>query len=299
MFLACLRLAGKVDLVHGNWSVPGVIAALAARLRHKPSVTTLRGNDVTRAARSRLFQWLLNACLSLNRYTVVVSEVMQADLRQRYPKRADRILFIPNGVDLADAMAHPPFHSPLRLLTVGSLIRRKRMDTLLDALSHLQSYAEARLRIVGDGPESSDLRKQVSRLGLADRVELLGAVPPAEVSQHLSWADIFIFSSASEGRPNAVLEAMAAALPIVATDIPGVRELIAPDAGLLFPMGDAEALANGIRALIADPGHARDLARSARSKIEHSDLTWATAARRYTALYADVLRRHGPRSCAD
>jgi hypothetical protein len=76
MFLACLRLASRVDVMHGNWSVPGLIAALAARIRGRPAVVTLRGEDITRSESSMLFRTILRACLAMNCRTVVVSESM-------------------------------------------------------------------------------------------------------------------------------------------------------------------------------------------------------------------------------
>src|SRR4030042_1237623 len=141
MFLACLRLAGKVDIMHGNWSVPGLIGAMAARMWGRPSITTLRGEDVNRAARSLLFRWVLKSVLMLTRYVVVVSEEMRDSLCARFPQWADRIVFIPNGVSVEDSGSRPPFRSPLRLLTVGSLIRRKRSETMLSALSQIQDLA--------------------------------------------------------------------------------------------------------------------------------------------------------------
>jgi glycosyltransferase involved in cell wall biosynthesis len=154
------------------------------------------------------------------------------------------------------------------------------------------------LRIVGDGPERDRLYATADDLRIRDCVEFVGPLPPEDIAGQLQWADIFAFSSAAEGRPNAILEAMAAGLPIIATDIPGVRELIAPDAGLLFPVGDAAALADGIRHLSAHPAEARALGQAARARIEASNLTWAACAGRYTALYADAAGRQGIRPCA-
>ena len=299
MFIACLRLAVKVDIMHGNWSVPGLIAAMAARMWGRPAITTLRGEDVNRAERSLLFRWVLKSVLMLNRYVVVVSEAMRDSLGGRFPRWADRIVFIPNGVSVQGAGGRPPFRSPLRLLTVGSLIHRKRIETLLSALSQIQDLANVSLRIVGEGPERDNLEEIANRLSIRELVEFVGSVPPEEVERHLLWADIFVFASESEGRPNAILEAMAAGLPVAATDIPGVRELLGADAGLLFPVGDAPALAKSIRTLMDDPGGARDMGRMAVRQIKDNELTWDKAARRYVALYKDAIEHAGGRPCAD
>jgi glycosyltransferase involved in cell wall biosynthesis len=299
MFLACLRLAGKVDIIHGNWSVPGLIAAIAARMRGRPAITTVRGTDVNRAERSLLFRLFLKSTLMLNRYIVVVSEEMRDSLCGRFPLWADRIVFIPNGVSVEGAGSRPPFRSPMRLLTVGSLIRPKRIETLLSALSQIQHIVNVSLRIVGEGPERDNLEEIANRLSIREYVEFAGSVPPEEVERHLQWADIFVFASESEGRPNVILEAMAAGLPVVATDIPGVRELLGADAGLLFSVGDAPALVRCIRTLISDPDGSHDMGRMAARRIKDNDLTWDTAARRYIALYKDAIEHAGGRPCAD
>ncbi len=124
-----------------------------------------------------------------------------------------------------------------------------------------------------------------------------GAVSPDDIERHLQEADIFLFSSESEGRPNAILEAMAAELPIAATDIPGVRELVGEDGGLLFPVGDAQTLARGVETLLADPIAARSMGRRAGRKIKEGGLTWEVAARRYVALYQDAVEHSGKRAC--
>lgn len=297
MFLACWRLAGKVDVIHGNWSVPGVIAAIAARLRGRSAIATLRGTDVKKVEDSSVFRWLLGACLRLNRYTVAVSPAIRDELRDRFPGWADRVAFIPNGVELPTVAAPLRFGAPLKLLTIGNLVPGKRVETLLHAVALLQSETDVVLRIVGDGPERDRLCMTAEDLGLRDHVELVGTIPPEEIGGQLQWADIFVFASAAEGRPNAVLEAMAAGLPTIATDIPGIRELIAPDIGLLFPVGDATALAQGIRGLQADPATARAMGRAARGRIEAGDFTWAVCAERYTRLYADAAGCLGVASC--
>lgn len=290
MLWGALRLTGKVDVLHGNWSIAGIVAAIAGRLRGRPAIVTLRGEDVTRAEKSRLFRTLLAACLALNRYTVTVSEDMCGRLRRHYPKYASRIRFIPNGVAVPSDRERSEPHVPLRLVTVGSLIRRKRIETLIQAVSHLKDGSSgAVLRIIGDGNLNDELEAEAQRLGVAEMVEFVGGVPPAEVERHLQWADVFVFGSESEGRPNVILEAMAAGLPIVSTDIPGVRELIPEDIGLLYPVGDAHALVKHIRQLAADPGHARGMGDRARQRILDDNLSWEAAGERYAMLYRTVV----------
>jgi glycosyltransferase involved in cell wall biosynthesis len=299
MFMASLRVAGKVDIIHGNWSIPGLVGAVAAKLRGRPSIVTVRGEDVNRANRSKLFKLVLWACLSMNRYTVVVSEAMRDLLIKQFPGKSDRIVFIPNGVSVAESSNRPAYRSPLRLLTVSSLIRRKRIESLIEMVRHLADIGNVVLRIVGDGPERQNLEGITKRLHLQDNIQFVGAVAPEMVEQQLFWADIFVFSSESEGRPNVILEAMAAGLPVVATDIPGVHELLYPDCGLLVPVGDTIGLARSIMILASNPNEGRHLGDNARARIEDSDLTWVNSARCYESVYLAAIHGNGYRQCVD
>lgn len=292
MFIGCLRLAGRVDVMHGNWSVAGVVAAIAARLRGRPSVVTFRGDDVTRAERSRLFRWVLRFCITWNYRTIVVSESMGETLRRWFPRQRAKISFIPNGVSLVEEAVRPRFHSPLRLLVVASLIRRKRLDTLIAGVADLTQDTPVILRIVGDGALREELAAQARRSGVDDCVEFVGSTPPEMVQKQMVWADIFVFASESEGRPNVVLEAMASGLPIVATAIPGVQELLGDDAGLLFPVGDAEAFARQVRVLVSHPEKAFAMGDRGKASIKNSDLTWDAAGRRYAEVYLSALKEN-------
>ena len=289
MFAACLRLAGRVDLMHGNWSLPGLIAALAARIRGKPALITLRGEDVNRAQTSPLASRLLAASMCLNRYVVVVSEAMREQLTRDYPAHASRVRHIPNGVNLPAARPCNGFRQPLRLVTVGSLIRRKRLDLMLHALAHPEAPPDVLLHIVGDGPERERLAALIDDLGLRDRVVLVGGVEPSSVAEHLRWADLFLFTSESEGRPNVLLEAMAAGLPIVALDIPGVAELLAEGRGWCIPNHGPGDLAPVLARVAADAREAARRGAAARRWIIDSGLSWQTAAARYADLYAQCL----------
>jgi glycosyltransferase involved in cell wall biosynthesis len=220
---------------------------------------------------------------------------MRDQLHHEFPQYASRIEFVPNGVLTGGAVARSAFRSPLKLITVGSLIRRKRVETLLEALADPACPTDTVLRVVGDGPERKSLEAMARSLALGSRVEFVGGVPPEQVAKHLSWAEVFVFESESEGRPNAVLEAMAGGMPILATDIPGVRELIGSDAGLLYAVGDSTGLARAIAHVNADPQSAHNLGREAKARIERSGLTWPAAGFRYAALYREIgkgTRKH-------
>ena len=288
LLLSSFRLAGRVNVIHGNWTGPAIIGAIAARFRGKPAIATLRGEDLTRARSSPIFRAMLRSCLRLNQRIVCVSEAMHRELVMDFPKFSSKVSFIPNGVAFRETADKSSFRDPLRLITVGSLIERKRVDVILSAIAAPRLQGQVLLRVVGDGPQASYLTKLANDLGIVSSVDFIGQVSPDQVNAHLSWADAFVFASESEGRPNVVLEGMAASLPIISSDIDGVRELLEPDCGLLYPSGDSEELAQNIGKLIDDQTLAVTLGHAARRKIDELGLTWENTAAKYVQIYEEL-----------
>jgi L-malate glycosyltransferase len=184
-------------------------------------------------------------------------------LHEGVPDASIRV--IPNGVDI-DSCAGAREPRPMRtILTVANLRREKAHEILLDAVARVGStHADLRVVIAGDGPRAAELRALAAKLGLDDRVEFLGHCD--DVGTLLREADLFVLPSRSEASPNSVLEAMAAGVPIVASAVGGLLELVQPGrTGLLVPPNDAPSLARAIESLLADPGRARALGAAARA----------------------------------
>lgn len=180
-------------------------------------------------------------------------------------------------------------HSPLRLLTVGSLIKRKRVDLIVRVVEIVdKKKIPVQLRVIGDGAELGTLKTLAAELGVAGQIDFVGAVAPGEVIAHLRWADVFLFASESEGRPNAILEAMGASLPVIAIDIPGVNELLENEHGVLVASADAQSLAKEVVNLHARPEIALRIGQRGWQKIQSQGLQWSTTASRYAAVYESV-----------
>jgi glycosyltransferase involved in cell wall biosynthesis len=152
------------------------------------------------------------------------------------------------------------------LLIVGRLSSEKDHLTLMEALGRLPEAPPAHLLIVGEGPERLRIEETVRALGLAGRFTLTGQVDSAE--PYYGIADICVLSSLSEGSPNALLEAMAAGVPVVATAVGGVPEIVSHgESALLIHPGDCQAMTNAIAALLTDAPLARRLAGRARQLV--------------------------------
>jgi glycosyltransferase involved in cell wall biosynthesis len=147
------------------------------------------------------------------------------------------------------------------LLVVGRLVRSKGYDLLLTAMAELVPTLPAmRLRIVGDGPERVRLSTQAEQLGLSNVVEFVGALGIGDVRAELAHADLFIISSRDEGMPRTLLEAAAAEVPVVATNVGGIPAAAAGwDTVSVVPV-DASALAEAVRQVISAPPDAGGLA---------------------------------------
>jgi glycosyltransferase involved in cell wall biosynthesis len=211
--------------------------------------------------------------------TVCVSQTeLDAGLRARTCDRG-RTVVIRNGVDAATFSRAPLDGEPPVVISVGRLKEPKTFVTLARALARLEP-STFRALIVGDGPDRAQVEAQ-----LRGPVELLGE--REDVPSLLAAADVFVLSSASEGLPLSVLEAMACGLPVLASAVGGVPELVA-DAGVLVPPNDAEALADALAELLADRERRRALGAAGRARVE-SEFSLARMRELHLELYSRLI----------
>ena len=174
------------------------------------------------------------------------------------------------------------------ILIVGRLSLEKDHQTLLQAVSRLRDSG-VHLLIVGEGPERPAIEQTVRELALADAVTLTGQVPSAE--PYYGIADVAVLSSLTEGSPNALLEAMAAHIPVVATNVGGIPEIVAHrESALLIPPRDVAAMSSALQEVLTDP----QLASALTHRAEELVLTRHTPelrTRRLSEIYAAVLKR--------
>ncbi|MCK9995339.1 MAG: glycosyltransferase [Candidatus Krumholzibacteria bacterium] len=247
----------KPDLVHLHLPNPLATAAwlgvVAGRSTDTPPLAVWYHADITRQRVGRfLVQPIVNACLKQSAGISVSSETLAARSPTLAPWR-DKVSVIPFGIDSSpwDQVA-PTLDGPF--LFVGRLVPYKGLDVLLDALSRVP---EAELVIVGEGPLESRLVKQAAAAGITDRVHFAGPMDQAGVAGHLARARALVLPSvdASETFGLVQLEAMAAGVPVIASDLAtGVREVGEPGRTcLLVPPGEAAAWADAMNSLQDDP----------------------------------------------
>jgi glycosyltransferase involved in cell wall biosynthesis len=157
-----------------------------------------------------------------------------------------------------------------RVLFVGRLAAVKGVPLLLQAFSALSArHPEARLVIVGDGPDRAALEAQADRLGIAGLTEFLGYQPQEVVAEELRRSEVLVLPSFAEGVPIVLMEAMASRIPVIASRVAGVPELVEDGvSGYLIPPGDVSALTARLESLVADPELCARMGEAGRRKVE-------------------------------
>jgi glycosyltransferase involved in cell wall biosynthesis len=205
-----------------------------------------------------------------------------------------RIEVIPNGVDLE---RFPPkaHREPEEIIfsTAGRLVPQKRMDLFIRAVAKLRDAGiPARAKIAGDGPLQGELERLTSQLLVQQHVTLCG--PVEDIVGFLADTGVFVLASDWEGMPNAVLEAMASGLPVVATAVDGSVDLVRDGVtGFLVPPGDVEQLAAAMEKLAGSCELRRAQGEAARKRVE-AEFSMERMVQRYESLYARLLEERAP-----
>ena len=218
---------------------------------------TAHANDIFAP---RNFEIGLDKLVDTARAIVTVSDFAKKFLQERFPERADRIRRIYNGLNLAEFGRADFSSSPPLILAVGRLIAKKGFADLICACGLIAERGKSfRCEIIGEGPLENELRGQIERLNLQNRVALSGAKPQREVRQRLAAANVFVLPSiidpegGMDNLPTVIMEAMATALPVVSTNIGGIPEMVIEnETGFLLEPADASALADAIAKVIDD-----------------------------------------------
>ena len=273
LFSKIARLARieRVDVIHTHNSTAHLYGAVAGKLAGVKVLHTEHGKNIGEEARSfRVNRWAKR----FTDVTVAVSEQIAREALIHERVAPDRLVIVANGI-CVDQFSLPRNANGRRIGAVGRLVREKNYPLLLSAFN---SIPNAELVLVGDGPLRGELERQAGPL-----VRFLGQ--RTDVAALLTGFDVFAVSSSTEGMSIALLEAMAAGCPIVATAVGGNVELIEHEVtGLLVPPNDETALRAAIERLLDDRALATRLGRAA-SDISRQRYSVATMTRRYEELW--------------
>jgi glycosyltransferase involved in cell wall biosynthesis len=297
--LARLLRREQVDVIHAHQYTPFFYASTARLLCRRPAVIfTEHGRHFPDYPRRK--RLLANRLLLRRRDRAVgVGEAVRRALVVNEGLPAGRVGVIYNGIDLAPYARSPRDRGAARReMGVGPddlvLLQVARLDYLKDHATAVRTLArvargrpDARLVLVGEGPERGRIEEQARQSGVGGKVRLLGL--RQDVARLLAASDLFLLTSISEGIPLTLIEAMAAGVPVVSTRVGGVPEVIEDGVtGLLAPSGDHEALAGHVLRLAGDEALRRRLAASGRERARA-----VFAEERMQAAYLRLYREMG------
>lgn len=289
----------RADLLHTQLEFSIIIGGIAARAVRIPCVSTLHTFDVpspgTRDAwRASLTRWSLR---QMNAKVITVSDAARVHHMRHARLDPDNVVLMYNGVDLdtfkprGEAVRRAtrenvgvPMGAPV-VITVAVLREPKGVQYLIDALGGLLALIpDVKLVIVGEGDHGPTLRRQTTAMGLDEHVVFTGA--RSDIAELLAMADLFVLPTLGDVLPTAVAEAMAVELPVVASDVGGVPEMVINDrSGILVPPGDAPALAAACSGLLRDPERAHAMGLTGRELAKER-----FSVRRQTAQLGDLYR---------
>jgi glycosyltransferase involved in cell wall biosynthesis len=287
------------DIVHVHWPMPMVLLGWAARrARPTPMVTTFYGIEL-RWVQSRLpfLKWLVRRAARTSSQAVAISSYTARELRKFVDVPIEVIPYtaeFPPPSSAVTARATTP-----SILFVGRLIERKGVQHLIRALGAVRERTPARLVIIGDGPERPHLEELAGDAGVAEYVDFRGRVSDEELRQAYATAKVFVLPSVLDARQDTeglgvvLLEAMNYSVPVIASDIGGITDIVQPDrTGILVPPGDEAALANALSRVLTDPGFAHTLGEAGRQRL-HDAFSWERIVDRWEEVYARVARAPG------
>jgi len=294
--------SGRFDVVHTHLLRADLYAGLAGRLAGVPAVvSTAYAIGKFRRERQRRLDGLLDQLTRLMPHHVVaVSGAVRDDCVRRLRWPADRVSVIHTGIEPDDYRRDEASRRRIRtewglaegvrlIVTVARLSYEKGLPTFIEALVRIaRRHPTIVAAIVGEGPMRSELTGRIEVAGLTGRVRLVGFRP--DVADVLAAADVFCLPSYMEGLPNVVLEASAAGLPVIASKVGGVPEVVIDErTGLLVPPKSADALATAIDRVVSDTCLARRLAEAGRRRVEEC-FSAKIAAEKYMTLYRMLVR---------
>ncbi len=251
-----------------TFALYGRLASHAAQIAH---VATAHGRNFSKGLKRRVLGTLL--LRGGRRFRLAaVSGVLADDLARDFHTDRRRLAVVPNGIEFPPEVAATSRRpgEPLRLVAVGNLYPVKNHALLVEAVSVLRRTGiDVELDVLGRGEEEGRLRRKVADLGLEKVVRLRGFV--SDVDAHLSHAHVLVSSSLSEAMPISFLEAMARGLPVVASRVGGVPEIVEHGAqGLLFGSGSVAEAAAAVARLAKDEPLRIGLGRRARARVRES-----------------------------
>lgn len=278
------------DLISCHTAKAGLVGRVAAVLEGVPSVFTAHGWQFAEGipAWQKVIVLALEFVLArLTRRLITVSGYDRSLALKYRLATPSKVVLVHNGMPWLDASPREPgVADAIRLVMVARFQEQKDHGTLLRSLEPLDDLPWT-LELIGDGPDKAHWESWVSKRGWSHRVRFSGQV--LDVPARIQAADVFVLASLWEGFPRSILEAMRAGLPVIASDVGGVREAVTAETGIVVPPRDVSALQGALGELIADASRRRALGAAGRLRYEQ-EFTFDAMLSKTLSVWSAALR---------
>lgn len=292
----------KPNILHTHAATaPGYLGLMIKKMYDLPLICCLRGCDInTYPFYDRFSMYLTKKLISGADQLLSVSNALKKTANTiEKPKREIRVVY--NGCDSDTFVFRKEYRTQIRnelgisekdkvLIFIGSLSKEKGILELMAAFTKVNSTkANLHLVIIGNGPEQLRIQNIVASHNIETKVHIIGCRPHDEIPKYLSSADIFALPSHTEGLPNVVLEAMACELPVIATRVGGIPEVVEEGrSGILIDKKNVDSLKDAIESLIKNESMAKEMGINGRKNVENN-FSWYRNAKEVVQTYDEII----------
>ena len=303
-FLLAFLIKGLVrslssDIIHAHWTAAGFIGGILKTLSRKPLIITVHGSEIY-LVHSRIGKKIALSILKRADFITAVSKGLVLELLD-WGIDEKKVRLVPNGVDSTAFSPKDPVNTKEDLdfisnmkhvLFVGRLAPVKGVEYLIQAIpAVIKGFKRVHFVIVGDGDSTHALQKLAEQLKINEYINFVGRQPHEKIAEYMAISDILVLPSLSEGLPVTVLEAMACGLPVIATRVGGIPEIVLDGVtGYVVPPKSPKEISDKISLLLKNPNQCKAMGQSGKDLLEKLDLSWKNAAKKTLEIYQDILR---------
>ncbi len=288
-----VRRKKKISLIHGVIANPaGFATMLFHQLTKTPFLLTEQSGNLDRKVRrlNPIIFWIYKKIYQEANFIQVISNSLKQTILSLGGIDENKIEVIPNGIDLATFKFESPRQKEkYRIICLARLEKYKGIRYLVEAMPQvLEKFPQAKLVLIGEGPERKNLEAKIKELKIEEKVELKGELPHEKIPEELAQSHVFVGPSLEEGMGVVFIEAQAAGIPVIGTNIGGIPDIIENEkTGLLIKPKDSQAIAQAITKIFSQPELAQNLVENAKVNLKKYD--WQNISQKVFRIYQRII----------